>query len=1709
MKTMYADILRDCNSSAPALRTAPVLFAEQAVLNPAAVAVRHNGLELSYSESAARVNRLTRFLISRGIGRGALAPVLFRPRPEALQAMLAVMQAGGAFVPLDPAYGARRIEQVLAEVQPPLLLTTRDSVEGIPKGWGGEIVVINDLDLESFSPDPVPPAADLDDIAYVIYTSGTTGTPNGVEVTHASLANYLTWAISRYPVRADGGGALAFTSVAFDLTVTSLFVPLSIGLPVTFKSIDTGDLEPLAQTLRDSSHRFSFIKMTPSHLRALRRLLTPADLVRAAECFIFGGEQLYAEDLTGFEPYIPHDVAIFNEYGPTETTVGSTCYEMVRLPASGPIPIGMPIDHVSTHVCDEDLNPVPQGTVGELLIGGLGLARGYYKREELTARKFVELHRDQSERVYRTGDLVRFAADGNLEFVGRRDNQVKLRGHRIELDEIEATLKAHEAVADAAVLIERDLDVERLVSFVVPNVSRRETRTGGGRMIRYSVTPSELHNHVAARLPRHMWPSAFVLIDAMPIDVHGKVDRRELSHLAAEGAHARAEYVIPRTDLEEALSAVIGKVLKVDSVGIDDNYFALGGDSIRSIQVAGEAQLRGIKLSVGDLHRFPTIRALANYEADRLREFDEMPRTRPFDMVSAEDRARMPAEVDDAYPLNLLQEGMIYHRAFAAKSAVYHAMLSLLLDAPFDLTALRDVIQQLVNRHPLLRTSFDLKTFSIPLQLVHRSVKDPMQYSDLRGMSAEEQNARIAAWVEEEKRRGFEVDEFPLIRFMTHRLGERLFQLTLSYHHEIIDGWSEATMVTETLTHYLSTVAGEPVEMRAPTTSFRDSVLLEQMAVESEAFRTFWERSLEGASFMRLPRLLSSPRADKGQREIVKLPFPFSKHASDSIKRLALMLGVPLKSVLLAGHMKVMGLFGGSSDVLTHMVSNGRPESTDATGVIGLFVNSFTFRLQLAPGSWRDLVLSTLKEEQASIPYRRYPMAELKRHQGREPLSETLFFLIDYHVYHALERWTNATLLKYDVYGESTFPFCSTFRVNHFTSELDMQIEYDSLQFPRELIDGIAAAYFQIYEAMIASPDAQHHQFALSGLAPAFGPALAAAPSIARGGWRGECVHEWFEAQAARTPDAGALVCVQDTISYGQLNARANRLARLLRDRGFGPESRIALILDRSPDLIIGMLAVLKAGACYIPLDPEHRSERVVAILKDAAPSAVLAHERVRGMVPDGIAEAWSFEALVEESRAFSSADLQTPVAAESLAYVIFTSGSTGAPKGVMATHSSLARSTAARLPAYDAPPDRFLLLSSQAFDSSVAGIYWTLCTGGALVLPPPNGQVDLNQALSLMSREEITHTLCIPSFYGSLLESARERELESVTSVIVAGEECRSELWERHKRDMPAVDFFNEYGPSEATVWTTVWKGDPAVNRASLPIGRPIADVQAFILDRDRHLTPIGVAGELCLGGATLARGYAGNPAATAERFLPNPFAPEDGARMYATGDLARDTLSGEIEFLGRLDHQVKVRGFRIEPAEIEAALETHPEVRRAVAVARKDQTGENAIVVYVVPATPGAVDSAKLLAFAIDKLPKYLIPASFVVVEALPLTGTGKVDRQALSAEAPASEWQTEWVAPRTPTEEAIAGISSNVLGVERVGAFDNFFALGCESLRAMRILAQIRNSFDVELPIASLVQGLATVAALAHEVDTALWARASQVAPIADSNLDEFVV
>ena len=520
---------------------------------------------------------------------------------------------------------------------------------------------------------------------------------------------------------------------------------------------------------------------------------------------------------------------------------------------------------------------------------------------------------------------------------------------------------------------------------------------------------------------------------------------------------------------EDVLAGVWMNILGLDEVGMEDNYFEMGGDSIRSIRIAALAKERGLNISVAQIHNHPTIRGLAETLKSESLEWEEGISTSPFCMILEEDRNKIPEDIEDAYPLNMLQEGMIFHRDFAAKSAVYHAIISLRLKAFFNIDIFQRAVQRLVNRHPLLRTSFDLKTFNQPLQLVHKTFNNPLHYDDLRGLPSKQQDAVVASWVEQEKKRGFEEEEFPLIRFQVHQLTDDTFQFAHSYHHEIVDGWSDAILITELFRDYFSDLGGRPIRIDPPSSTFADSIALERKALNNERFKAFWTKKLEGVNLMRLPRF-SIPKADKGDREIIKLPVPISKELSDAAKQLARELAVPLKSVMVAVHMKVMSMMSGQPDTLSYTVSNGRPEHAGGDGIVGLFVNSLSFRMMLQGGTWSDLIKETLKTEQESIRYRRYPMAEVKRHQGFEPLAETLFFFTNYHIFEELEKRTDVKVLQTILYGESTFPFCANCRLDAFTSNLELKLEYDSLQFSRKMMVDIAGYYVEVLKAVVDNP---------------------------------------------------------------------------------------------------------------------------------------------------------------------------------------------------------------------------------------------------------------------------------------------------------------------------------------------------------------------------------------------------------------------------------------------------------------------------------------------------------------------------------------------------------------------------------------------------------------------------------------------------------------
>nr|ABL74936.1 TlmX [Streptoalloteichus hindustanus] len=1654
-------------------------FAAQARRTPDAVAVVADGVEITYAALDARAGRLAQRLVQLGVRQGDPVVISVGRSVELLVGVLGVLKAGAAFVPVDVAYPLRRLEFVLEETAAPVLLGTSELRDRL-----GECrAILLALDEDEDGDEPVVGKestvdAESTDLAYVMYTSGTTGSPNGVRVTHGGLANYLHWAADAYQLR-EGTGAVVHSSISFDLTLTALLAPLLVGQRVVLLS-ETAGVTGLVATLR-TSRDLSLVKLTPTHLDVVNQLLEPEQVAGSVRTLVVGGEALHARSVA---PFRAAGTRIVNEYGPTETVVGSVAHVVDEsTPHAGPVPIGVPIANTQAYLLDPRRQPVADGVVGEVYLGGAGVALGYLNRPELTEQRFLP-NPFGDGRLYRTGDLARRRADGTLEYLGRADEQVKIRGVRIEPAEIENVLLRHGSVGQVAVVARRDEDPGRssplvaeltLVAYVVP----ADQAAAPG--------VADLAEHCRAHLPEHLVPAAFVVMDALPVTANGKLDRAALPRPAGH-TPVVADYVPPRTGTEEILAAAIATVLGVSRVGIDDNYFALGGDSIRSVMIASRAQASGVEVSVADLHRLPTVRQCAAH-LDAREEPVEPPRTEPFALVREEDRPLIPAEVEDAFPLNLLQEGMIFHRDFAAKSAVYHAIASVRLRAPFDLDVMRMVVRQLLERHPMLRTSFDMGTFSQPLQLVHTEYETPLYHEDLRGLPAEEQDSRVEAWIEHEKERGFELHEYPLIRFMVHRIADDVFQFTYGFHHEIVDGWSEALMIAELFSHYFSVVYDEPIAIRPPTSTMRDAVALELEALEDRRNYEFWDSYLADATLMRLPRLGSGPRADKGDREIVRIAVPVSVELSDRLKELALANAVPLKTVLMAAHMAVMSTYGGHTDTLTYTVTNGRPETADGSTAIGLFVNSLALRVRMAGGTWRDLILATLESERASLPYRRLPMAELKRHQGNEPLAEALFFFTNYHVFGVLDRWKDRGVehVANELYGESTFPFCGIFRLNRETGHLEVRMEYDSLQFSAELMDSIRDCYARVMETMVADPRGRYDTRAF--LSDRDRELLASYVSGPTAHHDDLCLHELIEDRASERPDAVAVQLDDAVLTYRELNRGANRLAHVLRRHGVGPEWTVGVLAERSVEQIVSLLAVLKAGGAYLPLDPSQPDERINALVRASGVTVVLAQEHLVSRVPAGPTTIGVNPSAGTGEDAPDTNPVSGVVPANP-AYVMFTSGSTGQPKGVVVEHRNVVASLAARAAAYEGEVERFLLLSSFAFDSSVAGIFWTLTQGGTLVLPREGQQMEPAGLVETIARQRPTHTLGIPSLLAPVVEQANPGELSSLRLVVAAGEPCPTALARACATAVPECVLANEYGPTEATVWATMWSAAEAPDRPQLPIGSPVANTRVEVLNPHGLPVPIGVSGELHLGGAGVARGYLGRPAETAASFRPDPASP--GRRRYASGDLGRYLADGELEFLGRADHQVKVRGFRVEPGEVEAVLETHPDLQRVIVVARGENAADKVLVAYVLPVPGQRPDPADLQQYVRDRLPKYMVPSACVVLDAVPLTATGKVDRASLPEPTRAElTGGRGYQPPRTETEQALAAIWADVLKLDRVGIADRFFDLGGESLRAMQVTAATNRMFGIKLSVRRLFDA-PTIAEFALGVDEARLAR-----------------
>jgi amino acid adenylation domain-containing protein len=1710
-RAALVDGWRRAEPAAPADASLHARFADQARRAPGAVALVCEGRSMTYGELDARSDHLARHLVRLGVGPEARVAVCLERSPEMAVAILGVLRAGGAYVPVDPAYPPDRIDYLLRDSGVALVLAHDATRAAVPAGADARVLTLDAL-LAEPAPAAALPVPAAGNAAYVIYTSGSTGKPKGVVVTHANVLRLFQATDAWFGFGADDVWTL-FHSCAFDFSVWEIWGALLYGGRLVVVPFGVSR-DPAAFRALLAREGVTVLNQTPSAFRQLVHADASAEGELALRWVVFGGEALEPRALKPwFDRHGDRKPRLVNMYGITETTVHVTWRPVTAADAESPAGsmIGEGLPDLGVYLLDGRMEPVPPGVPGELFVGGAGVARGYLGRPSLTAQRFVPdpFSGIPGARMYRSGDLarVRKCAGASvrewngedvsredvpthalthsrthaLEYLGRADQQVKIRGFRIEPGEVESALAAQPGVREALVLAcEDEPGVRRLVAYVVADEEDADA--------------AALRAALAARLPDYMVPAAFVRLDALPLTPHGKVDRRALPAPDGSGASAAA-YVAPAGPVETALAAVWAEALGVERVGARDNYFALGGDSMRAIQLLALARARGIPFSLQDLFRHQTVAELA--PCIQPEPAAEDAGAAPFALLGAEDRARVPAGVEDAYPMTQMQLGMLFHTESAPGGAVYHNAQTYRVQGRLDEGRLRDALAALARRHPILRTSFDLGTFSEPMQLVHARTEIPLVVESLADRDAEAREAALDAWLRAERRRPFDWRTAPLIRFHVHLLGEDAFQFGFAEHHAILDGWSVAAMQAELMRLYFDPAAA--LDEPPPAPALRDFAALERQVLASAEARAFWAEVLDDA----VPVLPASRGgADGAGNRTRRAVLP--ARVGDALAELARGEGLPLKSVFLSAHLRVLALAGGTADVTTGVVVNGRPEGPDAERALGLFLNTVPFRVRLSGGRWVELARAAFRAEERMLPYRRFPAAELQRMRGGEPAFASLFNYVHFHVMDGAAAAGGERLGGARSAGGTNFPFGVSFEVG--AGGVGLFMEYDAARYTDEDADVLIGRYLDVLARMAADPRARYDAELLSMEERA--AVLAASAGPAADAVEAETLHGLFALQAARAPGAAALVCGGEALTYGELDARAARLARVLRARGVGPEARVAVCTRRSPEMVAGMLAVLRAGGACVPLDPAYPAERLAFILADAGVRLALAD----ASTADALA-GWGGATLLiggagEGAGAAPVDDGEPIVHPRAAAYVIYTSGSTGTPKGVVVEHGAAAAHVAPFARALGiGPADRVLHFAPAGFDVAIEQMFLPLAAGATLVLRDGEPWSPAEWA-ARVDALGITVANLVPAYWTEVAAASRGSALPGLRLLLVGADAMPAaavHAW-REAVDTPAR-LLNAYGPTEAVVTATVHDvAEGGAGDSIVPIGGALAGRAAYVLDPFGAPAASGVPGELYLGGALLARGYGGRPALTAERFVPDPFSAVPGARIYRTGDRVRvrecvsalvrewndEDVSREathalthprthaLEFLGRVDAQLKVRGFRVEPGEVEAALALHPAVRAAAVAARDDGDGRR-LVAYV--AAPGeAPSAAELRARLRARLPEHMVPSAFVVLDALPVTPSGKLDRRALpSPSVDADRGGDAFVAPRDALELRIARLWEEVLGTGAVGVRDDFFALGGHSLAALRLLASVEGATGRRVPMSVLlarptVEGLA---------------------------------
>jgi amino acid adenylation domain-containing protein len=1678
------------------------LVEAQARRSPEDVAIVFEGEQLTYAELNARANQLARCLRAVGVAQDSLVAISLERSLDLVVGLLGILKAGAAYVPLDPELPQERLMFLLSDSKATVLLSQKRLLDQLPS-FGGRIICLDtdEPEISRESTADLDLAVGPDGLAYVIYTSGSTGRPKGVLNTHRGIVNRLLAMQDTY--RLDGSDRLLQkTQSSFDVSVREFFWPLIFGARLVLAAPgEHGNPSYLGEVIEREG--VTILHFVPSMLQLFLDE-TDAARFRSLRCVLSGGEPLPSDLVKRF--FERFDCELHNLYGPTEAAVSVTTWQCRADDETPVVPIGRPVANTQIYVVDSRLEPLPVGVWGELLIGGAQVARGYHDRPDLTADRFVA-NPFGAGRVYRTGDIGRWNVAGVLEFGGRIDDQIKVRGFRVELGEIEVVLREHESVAESAVVaVESARGRSELAAYVVVEPTSPDD------------TPSraDLHSFLRAKLPDYMVPSSMTFLDELPLLPSGKLDRNALP--APDRSAAQDEFVEPETASERAIAEIWSELLEVERVGRNDNFFTLGGHSLLAVRLVGRVCKQfDVELPLCAFLQEPTVAALAR----EIKTDDREPEPELPPLV-----ARTGVRES-----SFAQERFWFVDQVMGSSAAYNIPVGVRLRGDLQVQILESALSEIVRRHEILRTHFSVED-GRPVQIVEPPHRVSLALVDLTELPEEERKQAAQGFVDEQTQTLFELTRGPLFRVHLLRLDEHDHVLHMVFNHLVFDGWSKVVLFRELGALYDAFMPGSPSPLQELSLQYADFAEWQRSWLRGELLDqelAHWKESLSGmAEALELPTDRPRPAVASMRGAWSRCTVP--TRTVEGLQALARREGASFYMTLLAVFDLLLHRYSGQDDVVLGMPVDGRdrPEFED---IIGDFVDTVILRVEVSGNlTFRELLDRVRRRMLDAIAHQRLPFEELvralepDRQLGRHPLYQVMLTLVP-----AESPLELVGLEIEEIAAErASSPIDLTVFLEQRDNEYEAIWEYSTDLFEQETIERMQGHFLRLLDAVVAEPDRPVGELGMLSEAERE-QALAAwdRPAV---DYPVACLHELFETQVAVTPDAPAVAYEGETLTYRELNQRANRLAHRLRELGVGPETLVALCLERSLEIVVGILAVLKAGGAYVPLDPDYPAERLAFVLSDSRPRVLLTQERLLSRLPPHEATVVCADRDSPVLDGLSSADPEPLARPENLAYVIYTSGSTGQPKGVQVEHRQVARLLSATDEWFGfGPADTWVLFHSYAFDFSVWELWGALLYGGRLVVAP-HWTTRSPQALAvLLVEERVTVLNATPTLFVSVQDELVQAGADlSLRLVVFGGEALRPSAlqpwFKRFGLDGPTL--VNMYGITETTVHVTYRPLAPADFDLDVsPIGQPIPDLQVYLLDDHLNPVPPGVPGELFVGGAGVARGYLNRPELTAERFLPNPFGI---GRLYRSGDSARYREDGELEFLGRIDDQVKIRGFRIELGEIQAAVMDHEAISECAVVPFETAIGDTRLAAYAVPAadTAGAVRTAlrlehegglradqlaqrapvipgtprgrppwqsveqlrsDLRAHLEDKLPEFMVPSSLTLLPSLPLTANGKLDRRSLPAPVWEEQAGGEFIAPRTPTEVSIAEIWRRVLGVNRVGVGDNFFHLGGHSLLAARVVTQVREQFATDISVRALFEH-STLAEFAEQVTTA---------------------